>query len=97
MRRPIGSHYETDNRFDFIMRRCFTTLHTRDVDVTIHPVAQEVAYTARLDEDDTPLSFESSQAIRGLRLFQQAAHTQLRFSISSSLSESETGFVLGDV
>ena len=63
----------------FYYETLFTTLHTRDVDVTIHPVAQEVAYTARLDEDDTPLSFESSQAIRGLRLFQQAAHTQLRF------------------
>ena len=54
-------------------------LNFSGIHVTINPKPQEMAYKENLDEDDTPLTFNQQQAMRGLHLFHLAQREQLKF------------------
>lgn len=57
----------------------FHILRTEGIHVSINPKPQEMSFTGRLDEDETPLVFDQTFARQGLRLFQRAAHEQLTY------------------
>lgn len=70
---------ETSKSIKDYFDEIFHSIHSRGVDVTINPKPQEMAYKKLLNEDDTPLTFNQKDAVRGLKLFQLALHEQMKF------------------
>lgn len=71
----IGASKSIKDYFEEI----FLILHSQDLAITINPKPQEMDYQKQLDEDDTPLTFNHQDAMKGLRLFQTALHEQMEF------------------
>lgn len=57
----------------------FTILQEQGIHVTINPNPQEMEYKNKLNEDDAPLAFDQEYAMKGLQLFHDALHEQLKF------------------
>ncbi|EMF48141.1 hypothetical protein B481_0262 [Planococcus halocryophilus Or1] len=72
---PIETSKSIKDYFDEI----FHSLHSRGVEVTINPKPQEMAYKKLLNEDETPLTFNQQDAVRGLTLFQFVLNEELKF------------------
>lgn len=70
---------ETAKSIKTYFEEIFEALSSKGIELKINPKPQEMAYKTNLNEDDTPLSFNWEQAIRGLKLFHFAAAAQLKF------------------
>lgn len=57
----------------------FYILQSQGIEVTINPNPQEMDYKENLNEDDTPLTFNRQDAMKGLNLFQMALQEQMKF------------------
>jgi hypothetical protein len=57
----------------------FHKLQKHDLNVSINPKPQEMAYKQLLNEDSTPLLYHKESALKGLRLFQEAVKEQTKF------------------
>lgn len=72
---PLETSKSIKDYFDGI----FQALNNRGINLAINPKPQEMAYKKMLDEDTDPLTFNHSDAMRGLKLFQYALQEQLKF------------------
>lgn len=70
---------ETAKSIKTYFEEIFEALASKGIELRVNPKPQEMAYKNNLNEDDTPLSFDREQAIRGLKLFHFAAAEQLKF------------------
>ncbi len=57
----------------------FSVLSEKQIPLTINTTPQEMPYTTKFDEDDTPREFDQEKALQGLKLFQFAYHQELAF------------------
>ncbi|WP_244094255.1 DUF5996 family protein [Jeotgalibacillus salarius] len=57
----------------------FSVLHEDQISLTINTIPQEMPYTTKFNEDDTPREFDQEKALRGLKLLQFAYHQELTF------------------
>ncbi|WP_249929400.1 DUF5996 family protein [Planococcus maritimus] len=70
---------ETAKPIKTYFKEIFEALASKNIQLGINPKPQEMPYKTNLNEDDTPLTFNWEQAIRGLKLFHFAAVAQLKF------------------
>ncbi|WP_404466909.1 DUF5996 family protein [Planococcus rifietoensis] len=70
---------ETAKSIKTYFEEIFEVLASKGIELKINPKPQEMAYKNNLNEDDTLLTFNWEQAIRGLKLFHFAAAEQLKF------------------
>ncbi|MGM0896477.1 MAG: DUF5996 family protein [Bacillota bacterium] len=70
---------ETSKSIKMYFEEIMEGLASKEIDLTINPKPQEMAYKTNLNEDETPLVFNWEQAMRGLKLFHFALDEQLKF------------------